>query len=75
LDQASQGRTVVVIAHRQVSKGAILKYLLLSRLSTIQHADTIAVVKDGRIAESGQHQELLAKRGIYYKLVQKQSGG
>lgn len=47
----------------------------LLSLSTIQHADIIAVVKDGRIVEHGKHQELLAKRGIYYKLVQKQSGG
>ena len=43
-------------------------------LSTIQHADLIAVVKDGYVLESGKHQELLAQRGVYFKLVQKQSG-
>jgi ATP-binding cassette subfamily B (MDR/TAP) protein 1 len=59
LDKAREDRTCVVIAHR---------------LSTIQHADIIAVVKDGKIVESGKHQELLAKRGVYYRLVQKQSG-
>ncbi|KAI6183752.1 Multidrug resistance protein pgp-3 [Aphelenchoides bicaudatus] len=59
LDQARIGRTCIVIAHR---------------LSTIQHADVIAVVKDGKVSEIGKHQELLSKRGIYYKLVQKQSG-
>jgi len=59
LDKVRQGRTCITIAHR---------------LSTIQHADLIAVVKDGNVVESGKHRELLAKRGIYYKLVQKQSG-
>jgi ATP-binding cassette subfamily B (MDR/TAP) protein 1 len=58
LDKARQGRTCITIAHR---------------LSTIQHADIIAVVKDGNVVEIGKHQELLAKRKIYYKLVQKQS--
>lgn len=51
------GRTAIVIAHR---------------LSTIQNADKIIVMHHGRIAESGSHQELLAKRGIYYKLYQLQ---
>lgn len=45
-----QGRTSIVIAHR---------------LSTIEHADCIVVMKDGRIAELGNHETLLAKEGIY----------
>ncbi len=46
-------RTSIIIAHR---------------LSTIQKADTIIVLHKGVIRESGNHQELLAKRGLYYKL-------
>lgn len=52
-----KGRTSVVIAHR---------------LSTIQHADTILVMHKGQIRERGNHQELLARRGIYYRLYQLQ---
>jgi ABC-type multidrug transport system fused ATPase/permease subunit len=51
------GRTAIVIAHR---------------LSTIQNADKIIVMHKGEVRESGNHQELLAKRGIYYKLYQLQ---
>lgn len=48
-------KTIVAIAHR---------------LSTIQHADLILVIEDGLVSESGTHEELLAKKGIYYKLHQ-----
>ena len=51
------GRTAIVIAHR---------------LSTIQNADKIIVMHKGKIRETGNHQELLAKKGIYYKLYQLQ---
>lgn len=51
------GRTSIVIAHR---------------LSTIQNADKILVMHKGELKESGTHQELLAKKGIYYKLYQLQ---
>jgi ATP-binding cassette, subfamily B, multidrug efflux pump len=51
------GRTAIVIAHR---------------LSTIQSADKIIVMHKGEIRESGNHQELLAKKGIYYRLYQLQ---
>ncbi|KAI6170210.1 Multidrug resistance protein pgp-3 [Aphelenchoides besseyi] len=53
LDKAQKGRTVVVIAHR---------------LSTIQHANLIVVVNDGKISETGTHQELLALGGVYSNL-------
>ncbi|NXA31903.1 MDR1 protein, partial [Eudromia elegans] len=59
LDRAREGRTCIVIAHR---------------LSTIQNADKIAVVQNGRIVEQGTHQQLLAEKGIYYSLVNVQSG-
>jgi ATP-binding cassette subfamily B protein len=52
-----EGRTSLVIAHR---------------LSTIQRADRIFVMHKGQLRESGTHQELLAERGIYYKLYQLQ---
>ena len=57
LDRLLKGRTAVVIAHR---------------LSTIQHANRILVFHKGRLREQGSHQELLALRGIYYRLYQLQ---
>jgi ATP-binding cassette, subfamily B, multidrug efflux pump len=57
LDRLLKGRTAVVIAHR---------------LSTIQHAHRILVFHKGRLREQGSHQELLALRGIYYRLYQLQ---
>jgi ATP-binding cassette subfamily B multidrug efflux pump len=57
LDRLLQGRTAVVIAHR---------------LSTIQHAASILVFHKGKLREKGSHQELLAERGIYYRLYQLQ---
>ncbi|KAI3500667.1 hypothetical protein L1887_36491 [Cichorium endivia] len=57
MDSLMQGRTVLVIAHR---------------LSTVKSADTVAVVSDGQIAESGTHEELLKMDGIYTALVRRQ---
>jgi len=57
LNRMVEGRTSIVIAHR---------------LSTIQRADRILVMHKGRLRESGTHQELLAQRGIYWKLYQLQ---
>jgi len=57
LDHLVEGRTSIVIAHR---------------LSTIQRADRILVMHKGQIRETGTHQELLALRGIYWKLFQLQ---
>jgi len=57
LDRLLEGRTAMVIAHR---------------LSTIQHADRILVFHKGKLREQGSHQELLALRGIYYRLYQLQ---
>jgi ATP-binding cassette subfamily B multidrug efflux pump len=57
LGRLLSGRTALVIAHR---------------LSTIQHAHRILVFHKGRLREQGAHQELLAERGIYYRLYQLQ---
>ncbi|MBG7611167.1 ABC transporter ATP-binding protein [Polaribacter sp. BAL334] len=58
LEKMMQNRTSLVIAHR---------------LSTIQKADLIVVMKKGKIVEQGKHEELLAKKGEYFKLVTMQS--
>ena len=58
LEKMMQNRTSIVIAHR---------------LSTIQNADTIVVLQKGEIVEQGSHTELLAKDGMYKKLVGMQS--
>ncbi|RWR73848.1 ABC transporter B family member 25 [Cinnamomum micranthum f. kanehirae] len=60
MDSIMKGRTVLVIAHR---------------LSTVKSADTVAVISDGQIAESGTHDELLDKDGIYTTLVRRQLQG
>ncbi len=57
LTKLVEGRTSLVIAHR---------------LSTIQRADKIIVMHKGKVREMGSHQQLLAQRGIYYKLYQLQ---
>ncbi|PKX90113.1 ABC transporter ATP-binding protein [Aspergillus novofumigatus IBT 16806] len=57
LDKAAQGRTTVVVAHR---------------LSTIKNADSIVVMSNGRIVEQGTHDDLLQKKGAYYKLAEAQ---
>ena len=58
LDKAAKGRTTIAVAHR---------------LSTIQRADRIYVFEGGKIVEAGKHQQLLAKKGRYFELVQMQS--
>jgi ATP-binding cassette subfamily B protein len=57
LDRMVEGRTSLIIAHR---------------LSTVQRADKIIVMHKGQVREIGTHQELLAQRGIYFKLYQLQ---
>jgi subfamily B ATP-binding cassette protein MsbA len=57
LDKLMQDRTSLVIAHR---------------LSTVRHADLIIVLQRGEIVEQGKHEELLAKKGAYYRLCSMQ---
>ena len=60
LNKVMQGRTVIAIAHR---------------LSTLAKMDRIVVIDNGVLVEEGSHQELLAKRGLYYRLWNLQTGG
>jgi subfamily B ATP-binding cassette protein MsbA len=57
LEKLMQNRTSIIIAHR---------------LSTVTHADLIVVMDQGRITEVGNHEELLAQKGLYHKLIQLQ---
>jgi len=57
LERIMKGRTTIVIAHR---------------LSTVKNVDAILVLKDGAIVEQGSHASLIAKRGLYRELVDKQ---
>ena len=50
------------------------KLIIAQRISTTKFADKILIIQDGRITESGTHDELLAKKGYYYNLVQLQTG-
>uniref|UniRef100_A0AC35TX00 ABC transporter, ATP-binding protein n=1 Tax=Rhabditophanes sp. KR3021 TaxID=114890 RepID=A0AC35TX00_9BILA len=58
LDKAAKGRTTIVIAHR---------------LSSIVNSDLIVYIADGKVMEQGTHSQLLAKKALYYELIQQQS--
>jgi ATP-binding cassette subfamily C protein CydCD len=60
LDALMRDRTTIVIAHR---------------LSTVRHADLLAVLDGGRLVESGTHAELVARNGLYARLIRRQLGG
>jgi subfamily B ATP-binding cassette protein MsbA len=59
LDNLMEGKTTLVIAHR---------------LSTVRRADVIFVLNDGQIIESGRHEDLMRRRGLYSQLYELQFG-
>lgn len=57
-ERAGKGRTMVVVAHR---------------LATVQNADVIFVLGEGKVLEKGNHEQLLRQRGVYYQMCQSQA--
>jgi ABC-type multidrug transport system fused ATPase/permease subunit len=55
MGRIARGRTCIIIAHR---------------LSTVTNADRIVVFEEGKIVETGTHNELMDKQGVYYQLFQ-----
>ena len=79
LDEATSSVDTRTEMHIQQAMVALMKnrtsLIIAHRLSTIRDADKIVVIKDGVVAESGNHEELLAAEGEYYKLYQNQFAG
>ncbi len=79
LDEATSSVDTRTEMHIQQAMIALMKnrtsLVIAHRLSTIRDADKIVVIKDGRVAEAGNHEELLAQNGEYYKLYSNQFAG
>ncbi|WKK62250.1 ABC transporter ATP-binding protein [Corynebacterium sp. P3-F1] len=76
LDEATSSvdtRTEVLVQHAMNAlRNGRTSFVIAHRLSTIRDADLIIVMQNGTIAEQGTHEELLARRGVYYELNQSQ---
>ena len=79
LDEATSSVDTRTEMHIQQAMVALMKnrtsLIIAHRLSTIRDADRIVVIKDGKVSESGSHEELLAAGGEYYTLYQNQFAG
>ncbi len=79
LDEATSSVDTRTEMHIQSAMIALMKnrtsLIIAHRLSTIRDADKIVVIEQGRVAEAGNHEELLQKKGCYYKLYQTQFAG
>ncbi|MFJ6415265.1 ABC transporter ATP-binding protein [Paeniglutamicibacter sp. NPDC091659] len=79
LDEATSSvdtRTELLVQHAMAAlRSDRTSFVIAHRLSTIRDADTILVMEDGKIVEQGNHSELLAVRGAYYRLYQSQFAG
>jgi len=79
LDEATSSVDTRTEMHIQQAMVSLMKnrtsLIIAHRLSTIRDADKIVVMKDGSVAEIGNHDELLAKKGVYYTLYQNQFAG
>ncbi len=79
LDEATSSVDTRTEMHIQQAMVALMKnrtsLIIAHRLSTIRDADIIIVMQDGRVMESGNHDELLKKQGVYYNLYQNQFAG
>lgn len=79
LDEATSSVDTRTEMHIQQAMLALMKnrtsLIIAHRLSTIRDSDLIIVMKDGQVMESGNHEELLEKKGVYYGLYQNQFAG
>ncbi len=79
LDEATSSVDTRTEMHIQQAMAALMQnrtsLIIAHRLSTIRDADMIIVMKDGRVMESGNHDQLLEKKGVYYGLYQNQFAG
>ncbi len=79
LDEATSSVDTRTEMHIQQAMVALMKnrtsLIIAHRLSTIRDADIIIVMKDGTVMEAGNHDELLAQKGVYYGLYQNQFAG
>ena len=79
LDEATSSVDTRTEMHIQSAMVALMKgrtsLIIAHRLSTIRDADKIVVLDGGVVAEAGSHEELLAKKGAYWKLYQNQYAG
>ena len=79
LDEATSSVDTRTEMHIQQAMVALMEnrtsLIIAHRLSTIRDAHKIVVIKDGAVCEAGNHEELLAQHGEYYKLYRNQFAG